>query len=89
MNDVTRVLGQIEQGDPHAGKDLLPLVYQELRRLAAQKLSREPPDALPQRPRQAGPADEPTSAEGEALMYRRRPPASFFFRFSPGRAVPV
>jgi RNA polymerase sigma factor (TIGR02999 family) len=43
MNDVTRVLQQIEQGDPLADRSLLPLVYQELRRLAAQKLSREPP----------------------------------------------
>jgi hypothetical protein len=34
MNEVTRILHQIEQGDPHAARQLLPLVYDELRRLA-------------------------------------------------------
>jgi len=43
MSDVTRILAAIEQGDVRAADRLLPLVYQELRRLAAQKLSREPP----------------------------------------------
>jgi RNA polymerase sigma factor (TIGR02999 family) len=43
MNDVTRVLSAIEQGDPHAADQLLPLVYDELRRLAAQKLAQEKP----------------------------------------------
>src|SRR5262249_44661440 len=43
MNDVTRVLSAIEGGDPQAAEQLLPLVYDELRRLAAQKLSRESP----------------------------------------------
>lgn len=43
MNDVTRILSAIEQGDPHATEQLLPLVYDELRRLAAQKLSQENP----------------------------------------------
>jgi RNA polymerase sigma factor (TIGR02999 family) len=43
MNDVTRILEAIEQGDPRASEQLLPLVYQELRRLAAQKLARESP----------------------------------------------
>jgi hypothetical protein len=38
MKEVTRLLSAIEQGDPHAGAQLLPLVYDELRRLAAQKL---------------------------------------------------
>ena len=42
MNDVTRILSAIEQGDPHAAVDLLPLVYDELRKLATQKLAREP-----------------------------------------------
>jgi RNA polymerase sigma factor (TIGR02999 family) len=41
MNDATRILSQIEQGDPSAAELLLPLVYDELRRLAAQKLSHE------------------------------------------------
>jgi RNA polymerase sigma factor (TIGR02999 family) len=43
MNDVTRILSAIEHGDPHAAKQLLPLVYDELRRLAAQKLAQERP----------------------------------------------
>ena len=43
MNDVTRVLSAIEQGDPKATEQLLPLVYDELRKLAAQKLSQEKP----------------------------------------------
>jgi RNA polymerase sigma factor (TIGR02999 family) len=41
MSDVTRILSAIEQGDPHAAEQLLPLVYDELRRLAAQKLAQE------------------------------------------------
>jgi RNA polymerase sigma factor (TIGR02999 family) len=43
MSDVTRILSAIEQGDPHAGAQLLPLVYDELRKLAAQKLVQEKP----------------------------------------------
>ena len=43
MTHVTRILSAIEQGDPHAAEELLPLVYNELRRLAAQKLSQEKP----------------------------------------------
>src|SRR5262249_52484426 len=42
-NDVTRILTAIEQGDPHAAEQLLPLVYEELRRLAAEKLAQETP----------------------------------------------
>src|SRR6516165_8033308 len=43
MSEVTRVLSAIEQGDPSAAAQLLPLVYDELRRLAAQKLAQEKP----------------------------------------------
>ena len=43
MNDVTRILAAIEAGDPHAADRLLPLVYDELRRLAAQKMLQEKP----------------------------------------------
>ena len=43
MSDVTRILSAIEQGDPQAAEQLLPLVYEELRRLAAQKMGRESP----------------------------------------------
>jgi hypothetical protein len=43
MNEVTRILSAVEQGDPHAANQLLPLVYDELRRLAAQKMAQEAP----------------------------------------------
>ena len=43
MSDVTHILSAIEQGDPHAAEQLLPLVYDELRKLAAQKLTQEKP----------------------------------------------
>jgi RNA polymerase sigma factor (TIGR02999 family) len=43
MSEVTRILAAIEQGDPHAASQLLPLVYDELRKLAAQKLAQETP----------------------------------------------
>jgi RNA polymerase sigma factor (sigma-70 family) len=43
MSDVTRILSQIEQGDPQAAEQLLPLVYDELRKLAAAKLVQEKP----------------------------------------------
>ncbi len=43
MADVTQILDAIERGDPQAAEELLPLVYEELRRLAAHKMSQEPP----------------------------------------------
>jgi RNA polymerase sigma factor (TIGR02999 family) len=43
MNALTQILSAIEQGDPHAAEQLLPLVYDELRRLAAAKLAHEKP----------------------------------------------
>jgi RNA polymerase sigma factor (TIGR02999 family) len=43
MSEVTRILSAVEQGDPHAAEQLLPLVYQELRRLAAERLAAEKP----------------------------------------------
>src|SRR5262245_1805308 len=43
MDDITRVLSSIEHGDPKAAAQLLPLVYEELRKLAAQKLAHEKP----------------------------------------------
>ena len=43
MPDVTHILAQIEHGDPQAASKLLPLVYDELRKLAALKLAREKP----------------------------------------------
>ncbi len=43
MSDVTRILSQIESGDPSAAQQLLPLVYDELRKLAAQRIGQENP----------------------------------------------
>src|SRR5215204_994463 len=43
MDDVTRILSAVERGDPQAAEQLLPLVYDELRRLAAARLAREKP----------------------------------------------
>ncbi|MEX2286109.1 MAG: ECF-type sigma factor, partial [Planctomycetaceae bacterium] len=43
MTEVTRILSAIEQGDPSAAEKLLPLVYEELRKLAAAKLAQEKP----------------------------------------------
>jgi RNA polymerase sigma factor (TIGR02999 family) len=43
VSEVTRILSAIEQGDPHAAEQLMPLVYQELRLLAAQRLAQEQP----------------------------------------------
>jgi RNA polymerase sigma factor (TIGR02999 family) len=43
MSEATRILSAIERGDPHAAEQLLPLVYDELRKLAAQKMAQEAP----------------------------------------------
>jgi len=58
MTNVTLILSAIEQGDPHAAEQLLPLVYAELRRLAAQKLAHE----------QAGQSFEATGLVHEAYL---------------------
>ena len=44
MNDVTRILNAVREGDPHAPEELLPLVYEELRKLAALKMAQESPE---------------------------------------------
>jgi hypothetical protein len=49
-NDVTQLLNALEQGDPHAAEELLPLVYQELRKLAAQRMAQEQPGQTLQPP---------------------------------------
>ena len=63
MNEVTRIINAIQQGDGHASEELLPLVYEELRLLAAQKMSQEKPgqtlqatalDAIRHGPRRQG-----------------------------------
>lgn len=46
MADVTQILSQIEQGDPQAAEKLLPLVYDELRRLASRRLAKHPGQSL-------------------------------------------
>src|SRR5262245_41641952 len=43
MSEVTRILSAIDSGDPHAAEQLLPLVYDELRKLAAEKMAQERP----------------------------------------------
>jgi RNA polymerase sigma factor (TIGR02999 family) len=43
MSDLTRILTAVEQGDPHAAEQLLPLVYDQLRRMAAEKMAQERP----------------------------------------------
>jgi len=58
MGDVTRILADIEQGDPQAAEELLPLVYDELRKLAAQKMAQENP----------GQTLQPTALVHEAYM---------------------
>src|SRR5262245_56557474 len=58
MSEVTRILSAIEQGDPSAAEQLLPLVYDELRQLAAQRLAQEKP----------GQTLEPTALVHEAYL---------------------
>ena len=43
MSDVARILDRVQRGDPHAGEELLPLVYTELRRLATAKMAHQAP----------------------------------------------
>jgi RNA polymerase sigma factor (TIGR02999 family) len=58
MSEVTRILSAIEQGDPRAGAQLLPLVYDELRKLAAARMAAEP----------AGQTLQPTALVHEAYL---------------------
>src|SRR5262245_52568446 len=58
MSDVTRILSAIEQGDPHAAGELLPLVYEELGQLAAHKMAQEA----------AGQTLQPTALVHEAYL---------------------
>jgi hypothetical protein len=87
MSEVTRILNAIEGGDPHAAAQLLPLVYDELRRLAAQKLAQERP----------GQTLEATALVHEAYLRlvdgEKAPPwnsrGHFFAAAGSGRAVVV
>ena len=59
MSDVTRILEAVQQGDPAAAKDLLPLVYEELRRLARSKMAQQAgghtlQPTVPRRPKRCG-----------------------------------
>ena len=67
MSEVTRILSALEQGDPHAAEQLLPLVYEELRKLAAQKMAQEAagPHASANRP---GPRGVPAPG-GRTVRY--------------------
>ncbi len=66
MTEITRVLSAIEQGDPHAAEKLLPLVYEELRKLAAEKMAGERP----------GQTLQPTALVHEAYLRLVTPPKS-------------
>ncbi len=65
MSEVTRILTAIEQGDAKASEELLPLVYNELRRMAAHKMANEP----------AGHTLQPTALVHEAWFRLVAPPA--------------
>jgi hypothetical protein len=71
MTDVTRMLSAIEHGDSTAAEQLLPLVYDELRRLAAHKLAHEKPGLAPSgaSPRRQATAG-PTATRGEEKILR-------------------
>ena len=72
MNEVTHILDRVQQGDPKAAEELLPLVYEELRRLAAQKMAHEAPGQTLQPTalvheawlRLAGPNPQPWNSRG-------------------------
>ena len=72
MNDVTRILSAIEQGDPRAAGQLLPLIYDELRKLAAQKLAREQPGQTLQATALVHEAYLRLVGDGEARSWDRR-----------------
>src|SRR5262245_24457702 len=72
MSEVTRILSAIEQGDPHAAEELLPLVYDELRRLAAQKLARETPGQTLQATALVHEADLRLDGQGKAPHWDSR-----------------
>ncbi len=50
VSEVTRILDRVQHGDPTAAEELLPLVYEELRRLAASKMAQQPPGQTLQAP---------------------------------------
>jgi RNA polymerase sigma factor (TIGR02999 family) len=72
MNDVTRILSAIEQGDPQAAEQLLPLVYDELRKLATQRLAHEKPGQTLQATALVHEAYLRLVGEGEAKVWNSR-----------------
>src|SRR5262249_23011388 len=80
MSDVTRILDRVQGGDPKAAEELLPLVYEELRRLAAQRMAHENP----------GQTLQPTALVHEAWLRLVRGPErtgknrTHFFRTAAG-----
>jgi len=75
MSDVTRILSAIDKGDPHAAEELLPIVYDELRKIAAERLAQEKPGQTLQATalvheaylRLVGGADHPWNSRGHFL----------------------
>jgi hypothetical protein len=79
MSDVTRILSQINDGDPKAAEQLLPLVYDELRKLAAAKMAQEKPEQTLQATaliRQLPMAATRCDFRGEHTCFRRREPSN-------------
>jgi RNA polymerase sigma factor (TIGR02999 family) len=72
MSEVTRILSAMEQGDPHAAEQLLPLVYDELRRLAAEKMAQERPGQTLQATALVHEAYLRLVEEGEAQQWNSR-----------------
>jgi RNA polymerase sigma factor (TIGR02999 family) len=79
MSDLTHILDRAQRGDPQAAEELLPLVYDELRRLAARKMANEPP----------GQTLQPTALVHEAWLRLTKEPGlrwngrQHFFRAAP------
>ena len=97
MSDVTQILGQIEPGDGQAAEKLLPLVYDELRKLAAEKMAQEKPGQTLQATalvheayiRLVDTGEGPALGLAGATSLRRPPrPCGGFWSSRPGKAGP-
>jgi hypothetical protein len=80
MSEVTQILSAIEGGDPHAAAQLLPLVYDELRQLAAQKLAQEMPGQTLQATALVHEAYLRLVASGDASAFAEQGPAEVVAR---------